>query len=202
MQETTWSTPSSTLGRLLPRDGLFLAHGRHDRDQHVLSFIKCSINVPSKVTVRDFDIVFGITVVVQEVQKTIINVSQAVFLPLNVRDVHVVCRWADIFQFFTRENVDGDEMDLGMSVLSSLGSRHIDDFAGAAFYDDMAVFAESRTLHGVGERGACAGPLEGLVVSLIVRHRCGSGLSESTWGKNRGDERRWNVGNGAGNGWS
>ena len=44
-------------------------------------------------------------------------------------------------------------MDLGVTVLASLGGGHIDNLAGAALDHDEAVLAQSRALHGVGGRG-------------------------------------------------
>jgi len=68
-------------------------------------------------------------------------------------------------------HVDRDEMNLGVTVLASLGGRHVDDFARTAwgsqrgrglerwgdgtFDDDMTVFAESRALHGIRQGRIC-----------------------------------------------
>ena len=50
----------------------------------------------------------------------------------NVRDIHVVGGGAEILEFLASEDIKGDEMDLGVTVLSSLGGRHVDDLARAA----------------------------------------------------------------------
>jgi hypothetical protein len=133
----------------------------------------------------------------------------------------------------TRTYINGDEMNLGVSVFACFRRRHLDDFAGttwgrsstsASRYDlqtieiwilftfdhHMTVLAKCRTLHGVGERGACMGLkvviecdqwggcgekdqeadlLKRLLV-FIVRHRC-----EWRWkgkSKCRGDENEKN----------
>lgn len=51
-------------------------------------------------------------------------------------------------------------MDLGVTVLASLGGRHVNDLAGAAFNDDETVLAQGRALHGVRQRRAGVGGLE------------------------------------------
>ena len=71
---------------------------------------------------------------------------------------------AKIFELLASENVNGDEMDLGVTVLAGFGGAHFDDLAGAALDDDEAVLAERRALHGVGGRGASIGALEGVLM--------------------------------------
>jgi hypothetical protein len=47
------------------------------------------------------------------------------------------------------EDINGNKMDLGVTVLTSLGGGHVDDLAGTALDDDVAVLAKGRTLKGV-----------------------------------------------------
>ena len=61
---------------------------------------------------------------------------------------------AQILELLASEDVDGDEMDLGVTVLASLGGGHVDNLAGAALDHDETVLAQGRALHGVGRRGA------------------------------------------------
>jgi len=68
---------------------------------------------------------------------------------------------AEILELLASEDINGDEMDLGVTVLAGLGGRHVDDLAGAALDHDEAVLAQSRALHGVGGRGTGVGALEG-----------------------------------------
>ena len=63
----------------------------------------------------------------------------------------------EIFELLAGEDVDGDKVDLGVTVLASLGGGHVDDLAGTVLDDDVAVLPQSRALHGVGERGAGIG---------------------------------------------
>ena len=73
-------------------------------------------------------------------------------------------RWAEVFELLPGEDVNGDEMDLGVSVLASFGSAHLNDFAGARFNHDKAVLAECRALHGIGGGGASIGALESVPI--------------------------------------
>ena len=82
----------------------------------------------------------------------------------DVGDVHVVGGRAEIFELLAGEDVDGDEMDLGVTVLAGLGGRHVDDLAGAALDTDEAVLAEGRALHGVRRRRAGVDRLEGVLM--------------------------------------
>ena len=79
----------------------------------------------------------------------------------DVGDVHVVSRGGEILVLLVGENVGSDKMDLGVTVLSSLGGGHVDDLARAALDDDETVLTQSRALHRVGERRAGIGGVEG-----------------------------------------
>lgn len=89
-----------------------------------------------------------------------------VFLTPNIGNIHVVGRRREIFQLLAGENIDGNQMDFGMSVLAGLGSRHFNDLARAAFDNYVAVFPQCRTLHGEGQGGASIGALEGVLLML------------------------------------
>jgi hypothetical protein len=66
-----------------------------------------------------------------------------------------------IFQLLAGEDVDGDQVDLGVTVLAGLGGGHVDDLAWALLDHDEAVLAQSGTLHGEGKGRAGVGGLEG-----------------------------------------
>ena len=68
------NTPSRTLGRLLEGKGQLLAHRRDDCDHKLLSIVELLLDGCPKITLRDFDIVFGCPVLSQEVEKTVVNV--------------------------------------------------------------------------------------------------------------------------------
>jgi len=84
----------------------------------------------------------------------------------NVRDIHVVGGWAKFFELLSGEDIGGDEMDFGVTVLTSLGGRHVDDLARAALDDDVAVLSQGRTLHGEGGRCTGIGRIEGVLMLL------------------------------------
>ena len=73
---------------------------------------------------------------------------------------------AKFFKLLASEDVDGDQMDLGVAVLASLGSRHVDDLAGAVLDHDETVLSQGRALHGESGRGAGIGGLEGVLMLL------------------------------------
>lgn len=73
-------------------------------------------------------------------------------------------RWGEIFQLLAGEDVDGDDVDLGVTVLARLGGGHFNDLAGSVLDDDEAVLSESRTLHRICLGGTGVGRLEGVLV--------------------------------------
>lgn len=79
----------------------------------------------------------------------------------DVGDVHVVGGRREILVLLVGEDIDGDKVDLGVTVLASLGGRHVDDLAGAVLDHDETVLTQSRALHREGERGTGIGRLEG-----------------------------------------
>lgn len=88
------------------------------------------------------------------------STHKLVLLAGDVGNVHVVGRGREILVLLASEDVDGDKMDLGVTVLAGLGGGHVDDLAGAVLDDDVAVLAQSRALHGEGVRGARIGGAE------------------------------------------
>lgn len=97
------------------------------------------------------------------------NAYELVFAADNVGDIHVVGGWAQIFQLLASEDVDSNEMDLGVTVLAGLGGGHLDDLAWTALDDDEAVLSQGRTLHRVGGGGTGIGTLEGV---LMLQRQC------------------------------
>jgi hypothetical protein len=71
---------------------------------------------------------------------------------------------AKFFKLLAGEDIDGNKMDLCVTVLASLGGRHIDDLAGAVLDHNEAVLPQGRALHGKGGRGAGIGGLEGVLM--------------------------------------
>jgi len=110
------------------------------------------------------------------------------FLPVKI------CPSAIVVPQNGKTCVSSDKVDLGVTVLSSLGGGHVDDLARTSLDDNVTVLPESGTLHAGGELalathhlyaqleqlrrdsreglgGTGSGGLESLVV-LVVRHFC------------------------------
>lgn len=79
-------------------------------------------------------------------------------------------RRAQIFVLLAGEDVDGDQVDLGVTVLAGLGGGHVDNLAWTALDDDVAVLSQGRALHGEGERGTGVGAVEGDL--MLYGRRC------------------------------
>lgn len=85
----------------------------------------------------------------------------------DVGDVHVVGRGGKVFELLAGEDVDGNHVDLGVTVLASLGGGHVDDLARAALNDNVTVLPQGRALHGEGGGGASiSGGIKGVLVLL------------------------------------
>ena len=69
---------------------------------------------------------------------------------------------AKFFEFLAGEDVDSNQMNLCVTVLSSLRSRHINDLAGAVLDNDESVLSQGRALHGKGGGGARIGGVKGV----------------------------------------
>jgi hypothetical protein len=92
-----------------------------------------------------------------------------VFLTTNVWHIHVVGRWAKFFELLSGKDVNGNQMDLGVTVLSGLGGAHLDNLAWTILDDNVPVLAQSRALHRVRGGGAGVGGLEGVLLMLEKR---------------------------------
>jgi hypothetical protein len=90
------------------------------------------------------------------------------FTTRDIGNVHVVSRRAQFFELFASENVQGNKMDLCVTVLSSLGSGHIDYLTWAALDNDETVLAKSRALHGIGCRGTGVGAVESVLMLVAL----------------------------------
>lgn len=73
---------------------------------------------------------------------------------------------AQLLELLSGKDVNGDQVDLGVTVLASLGSGHVDDLARAVLDADETVLAQSRALHGVG--GGSTGISLGLDLEGVV----------------------------------
>jgi hypothetical protein len=90
-----------------------------------------------------------------------------VFLATDVWNIHVVGGWAEFFELLASKDVNGNEMDLCVAVLASLGGGHVDDLARAVLDADEAVLPQGRALHGIGGGGTGIGALKGVLLMLL-----------------------------------
>jgi hypothetical protein len=96
------------------------------------------VNLLTNFAIGNLNIVLGLTIIGHQRKKTIIGdiellsdqrnphscprrPYQLVFLAGHVGDIHVVGGGAEFFELLASEDIDGDEMDLGVTVLASLG---------------------------------------------------------------------------------
>jgi len=159
----------ATGGGLLDGKGVLLAHGGDDSDEDVLSVVKHLLDLVADLSLGDLYVVLGDTLVGHEVEEAVVDVDELVFDTDDVGDIHVVGGRREIFELLVGEDVDGNQVDLCVSVLAGLGGRHVDNLARAALNDDVAVLSEGRALERVGERSSGGGSLESLVM-LLVSH--------------------------------
>lgn len=87
-----------------------------------------------------------------------------VLLAGNDWDIHVVGRWAKLLKLLAGEDINGDQVNLGVSVLAGLGGRHVDNLTWAALDADESVLSQGGTLHWVGGRRAGIGRVEGVLM--------------------------------------
>lgn len=85
----------------------------------------------------------------------------------DIGNIHVVGRWAQLFQLLASKDIDGDQMNLGMTMLSSLRGRHVHNFAGAAFNHNEAVLAEGGALHRISSGSTGIDALEGVFMLQV-----------------------------------
>lgn len=86
-------------------------------------------------------------------------------------DIHVVGRWAKLLKLLAGEDINGDQVDLGVSVLAGLGGRHVDNLTWTGLDADESVLSQGRTLHWVGGGRAGIGRVEGVLMleGVLVR---------------------------------
>jgi len=151
----------------------FFTHSSENNDVSVLALIGEELgDLLSNFAIRKLDIVLGSAVIRHERKETIVgNIEELVFLAADIGNIHVVSGRAKIFQLLASEDVNGDEMNLGVAVFARLRSGHFDDLARAVLDDDETVLPQGRALHGVGGRGTGIGALEGvLMLRIVVGH--------------------------------
>eukprot|EP01136_Pigoraptor_vietnamica_P008407 Opistho-1_new@43694 len=142
------------LGHGLDGNGGLLVHGRDDRDEEVLARGKLLLDFLANVPLGQAEVVLRLAGLRHQVHEALVNVDKLVVLARHVGDIHVVRRGRHLLVLLAVENVDADEVDLGVAVLARLGRAHLDNLAGAPLDDHVTVLAQRRALHRVRERGS------------------------------------------------
>lgn len=156
-------------GTFLDINADFFTHGLQDDGNDFLVLILQLRELVTGLTFWDLDVLSSVAIAIHQVEETIFNIDNIIFPSADIGDVHVVSGWGQIFVLLAGEDVKGDQMDLGVTVLASLGCGHVDNLAWSVLDDNETVLSESRTLHGVGGGGASIGGLEREILS-IGRH--------------------------------
>lgn len=87
-----------------------------------------------------------------------------IFLASHIGNIHVVSGGAKIFKFLAVEDIDGHQMNFGVTMLARLGGGHLDNLTRATLDDDESVLPQSRALHGESLGGVSIGGLEGMLM--------------------------------------
>ena len=94
----------------------------------------------SKIAIRNFEVLTHVTTVVHQGEIIVVNVAKLVVLSGHIGHVHVVGGGANIFVFLSCENVEGDHVDFGVTVLTGLGGGHLHNLARAALKNTIKIF--------------------------------------------------------------
>jgi len=148
------------------RDDTFFPTGSEDSDQDVGFILNGGTDLATNIIVGALKILPGVTGVVHHGEEVVLHADELVVLTLHVGHFHVVGGWADIFKFLASEDVEGDHVDLGVAVLTSLGGRHLNNLAWPVLDHNESSLTQSRALHGEGGRS----PRIPLVEIKIIGH--------------------------------
>lgn len=148
---------------ILERNGSFFTHSRDDGDDQVFTFIEFALDLVTQFSIWNFDIILGVTIWGHQWQETVINVQQLEFLSSDVWDFHIVGGWRQILQFLTSEDINGNQVDLGVTVLTGLGGGHVNNLTWSTLDDNVTVLSQSRTLHWEGQSSTGIGGLESVL---------------------------------------
>jgi hypothetical protein len=165
---------SATRG-FLGLNGSLLTHGSKDDNVGILLIGDEKLgDLVGNLTLGHLNVVLGVAIVAHERQETVIrDIEKLILAAGDVGDIHIVGGGAEILVLLAGEDIDGDEMDLGVTVLASLRGRHVDDLARATLDDDVTVLPQRRTLHREGERSASIDGVESVLMLGVIGHGCG-----------------------------
>ena len=135
----------------LERLNLLVTHSSDNSNINLLALIEGVTDLISQITLRNLQIILGLSIVQQaRAISLIVDINQTEIRTLNLGDLDVMGRGAQILELLTGEDVDGDEVNLSMTVLSSLGGRHLNNLARVTLDDNVSTLAEGGGLSGGG----------------------------------------------------
>ena len=77
-------------------------------------------------------------------------------------------RWAKFFELLAGEDIDGNQMNLSVTMFASLRGGHIDNLARTVLDADETILPQGRALHGVSCRRAGICRFERMF--MLLRH--------------------------------
>jgi len=132
------------------REHGLLAHGLEHGQLEVLLALEARLDVAAQGISRQLDVLARLVlVIVQQSDEAVVrDVHERVLLAADAGHHHVVRARADVLVLASVEDIDADQMNLGVAVLARLGRRHLHDLARSLFDQHKAVLAQRRALHG------------------------------------------------------
>jgi len=140
------------------------------------------LNLIPNFSFRNLDVILSLAIISHERKESVVRdiqlspwstmsyiigwyiAHELIFFAVYIRDIHIMGRWAKIFELFASKDIDSNKMNFGMSVFAGLRSTHFNNLAGTALDDDKTVLTKRRALHGIGGGGASIGALEGVLM--------------------------------------
>mmetsp|Transcript_26600 Transcript_26600/g.79044 ORF Transcript_26600/g.79044 Transcript_26600/m.79044 type:complete len:201 (+) Transcript_26600:2468-3070(+) len=147
-------------------------HGLGHGDEDLLALVEVDLQLSSELVGvvgagGQGQVVTGVAIFQHQGHEAlIVDVNQGVLSPEHVGDIAVVGGRGQVLVLLAREDVNADEVALGVAVLAGLGGGHIRDLARLAVDDNVSVLADGAGLLRVGQRGTRGRSLEGLVLVI------------------------------------
>merc|ERR1719273_2698454 len=136
-------------------DSLF-STGRKNSAKNISAIYYSSFALFADVIFRNLQILTGFAGVVHKGEISVVRaVKELIILTRNIGHIHVMGRWTNVLILSVSEDIQGDQVDLGVAVLAGLGGGHLHNLAGTTLDHDKSTFTESRTLHRIS--GGCSG---------------------------------------------
>jgi len=139
-----------------------LAAGAEHGDHDIPVRVHGGRDLVADLSLGHLEVVPGLAALVHEREEAVVHADELVLLPLHVGHLHVVGGGTQLLQLLAREDVERDQVDLGVAVLAGLGGGHVHDLGGAPLDHHEAALAQRRALHreSVGRSGVGAAKIE------------------------------------------